>query len=45
MPHAAQTKAEAARNPPDEVSPPPQTQWYRLPPAGDGCIICDTAIV
>ena len=24
MPHAAQTKAEAARNPPDEVSPPPQ---------------------
>ena len=24
MPHAAQTKAEAARKPPDEVSPPPQ---------------------
>ena len=24
MAHAAQTKAEAARKPPDEVSPPPQ---------------------
>ena len=24
MPHAAQTRAEAARKPPDEVSPPPQ---------------------
>ena len=25
MPHAAQTKAEAARKPPDEVAPPPQS--------------------
>ena len=25
MPHAAETKAEAARKPPDEVAPPPQS--------------------
>ena len=32
MPHAAQTKAEAARKPPDEVSPPPQPPKPELQP-------------
>ena len=32
MPHAAETKAEAARKPPDEVSPPPQSPKPEPPP-------------